>query len=72
MRGFLTILAAGLLGLCVACGSDEGDTLEQNLEQSKKTMEETYEAAREEGEGAVEAAGDAYNAVLEEGKEAAE
>ena len=72
MRGFLTILAAGLFGLCMACGSDEADTLEENLEGSKKIMEETYEAAREEGEGAVEAAGDAYEAVLEEGKKKAE
>jgi hypothetical protein len=42
--------------------------LEANVEQSLETEKETYEKKRAEGEGVVEAAGDAYEAVLEEGK----
>lgn len=66
MRETFTILAAVLVALAVGCGSDEANTLEGNVEQSKKVMEEGYDAARAKGQDAVEAAGDAYNDVLDE------
>jgi len=43
-----------------------GEKLEENVDRSNEILEETYDKARAEGEGAVEAAGDAYNAMLEE------
>jgi hypothetical protein len=42
------------------------EMLEDNVEQSTKDMKDTYDAKRAEGTSAVEAAGDAYEAVLEE------
>jgi hypothetical protein len=42
------------------------ETLEGNVERSAKIMQDTYDAEREAGEGRGEAAGDAYNAVLDE------
>jgi hypothetical protein len=45
--------------------------LEGNVERSSETMKKTYKEKRAEGEGRVEAAGDSYEAVLEEGNEKA-
>ncbi|RLA58437.1 MAG: hypothetical protein DRR04_10940 [Gammaproteobacteria bacterium] len=51
----------------------EAKELEGNVEESVEIMEKTYKEKRAEGEGRVEAAGDSYEAVLEEGnKKAAE
>jgi hypothetical protein len=49
-----------------------GEEVEENVEHSEKLMEETYESEREAGTGSVEAAGDAYEAVLEAGREKAD
>jgi hypothetical protein len=54
-----------------AAGKDverAADTVRGNVENSADTMAETYDKEREKGEGRVEAAGDSYNKVLEEGK----
>ncbi len=66
-------------GLATGCGEAEkggekaaadvesaGDTAASNLERSADTMKETYDEKRKEGEGRVEAAGDAYNEMLED------
>lgn len=64
------------VGIALACG-DRGDgtraeieqaakTLDDNVERSLQVGEETYDAARAEGENDVEAAGDAYDAILAE------
>ena len=42
------------------------DVAETNIENSEEIMEETYEASRAAGEGPIQAAGAAYNAVLDE------
>ena len=42
------------------------DVAETNIEHSEEIMDETYEASRAAGEGPIQAAGDAYNAVLDE------
>jgi hypothetical protein len=47
------------------------EELEENVEHSEELMEETYDKERKEGAGVVEAAGDAYEAVLEAGSEKA-
>lgn len=72
------ILAVAWFG--VACGDESGEGvaaeatdavekaakgLEENIEKSNRVYEETYDEARERGEDAIDAAGDAYNAVLE-------
>ena len=51
MRLALTLAAAGLAALAIGCGGDDTGSVEANLEESEKTMEETYDAAREKGEG---------------------
>jgi hypothetical protein len=48
------------------------EEIEDNVENSEKLMEETYDKDRAEGEGVVEASGDAYEAVLEAGREKAD
>jgi len=48
------------------------EEVEANVENSEKLMEETYDKDRAEGEGVVEASGDAYEAVLEAGREKAD
>ena len=78
----LSLLFAGLLALGVAtgCGETEkeaekaaaelekgAETAAANVERSAETMKETYDEKRAAGEGRVQAAGDAYNEVLEEG-----
>jgi hypothetical protein len=42
-----------------------GDSLRKNIDETRSAAEEAYEEDREEGEGRLEAAGDAYNAVLD-------
>ena len=64
-----TLQAGGHLAHEVKAAAEEA---EGNVEHSEELMEETYDKAREEGEGRVEAAGDAYNAVLEAGREKAD
>lgn len=71
-------LAVGLgLGVAVGCGDsgkledaaekveETARELEENVGNAAETMEDTYAEKRAEGEGRVEAAGDAYNEVLE-------
>ena len=41
------------------------EELSENVENSARVYEETYDAARERGEGAIEAGGEAYEAVLD-------
>ncbi|MDE0886643.1 MAG: hypothetical protein OSB70_14040 [Myxococcota bacterium] len=48
------------------------DELEDNVEHSEELLEDTYDEDRKEGEGTVEAAGNAYEAVLEAGREKAD
>lgn len=81
MRSFLPTLAAAFAAIAIACGNQDSaestagrvaEELEDNVEQSAETMKDTYDEARQQGEGAVEAAGDAYNKVLEEGAEKAD
>ena len=72
-----SLLAAALLGGCGDAGEqraasgleDAGTTAAGNVERSEKIMADTYDEERKQGEGAVEAAGDAYNAVLDAGRE---
>jgi len=74
---FAALLAATVLGGCGdadeqrAVGELEaaGKTAAGNVEHSDKIMADTYDEERKQGEGAVEAAGDAYNAVLDAGRE---
>ena len=49
----------------------EVEVLEKNVETSNEIMEKTYEEKRAEGEGRIEAAGDSYNAVIDEGRKKA-
>lgn len=53
-----------LVPLISAC-RDESRELTENVEESARVYDETYDDARSEGENAIEAGGDAYNAVLE-------
>jgi hypothetical protein len=45
-----------------------GETLEGNVERSAEAYEDTYREERAAGEDAVEASGEAYDAVLDEAK----
>jgi hypothetical protein len=58
--------AAALEKQAAGAAREAGETLEANTERSAKIMKETYDEQRKAGEGAVTAAGDAYEAVLEE------
>jgi hypothetical protein len=49
-----------------ATAKEVGKTLEENEERSAQAAEDTYREQRAAGEGAVQAGGDAYQAVLEE------
>lgn len=73
-KGALTFGSAALIALATACsGGDDvkgvAAELEANAERSGQVMKDTYEKDRAEGEGRIEAAGDAYNAVVDEGRE---
>jgi uncharacterized protein HemX len=48
------------------------EDLEARVERSAEIMEDSYDDSRAQGEGRIEAAGDAYDAVLEEPHEQAE
>jgi len=69
-----TAVEAGKSKLDAAENTARADAkkLEGDVEKSSKTMEKTYKEKRAEGEGRVEAAGDSYEAVLQEGNEKAE
>jgi hypothetical protein len=54
----------GIAGAAGQAADDVADTARANVEESTRTAEETYDAARKSGEGVVDAAGDAENAVL--------
>ena len=72
-----SLLAIALLGACSDSGEqraaseleDAGRTAVGNVERSEKIMADTYDEEREKGQGRVEAAGDAYNAVLDAARE---
>jgi hypothetical protein len=49
-----------------ATADSAAKTLDDNVERSLQVGEETYDAARADGENDVEAAGDAYDAILAE------
>jgi len=62
-------------GVALGCGDQAGNDasqLEENVADSIELQRDTYAEKRAEGEGVVEAAGEAYEAVLEEGREKAE
>ena len=48
---------------------ETADELAENVEHSEELAKKTYEADRKQGEGRVEAAGNAYEAVLEAGRD---
>ena len=48
------------------------EELEENVEHSEELLEKTYDEDRAEGEGRVEAAGNAYESVLEAGRKKAD
>jgi len=54
-----------------AAAEAEVEVLEKNVEASSEMMKKTYEEKRAEGEGRIEAAGDSYNAVIDEGRKKA-
>ena len=76
---FSTVLCATLAVMVVsACSSGDEQSIEAavktaegNVEESGRIMKETWEEDRAEGEGVVESAGNAYEGVLEEGREKA-
>lgn len=49
----------------------DAEQLEENVEDAAAVTKATYDAERAAGEGRVEAAGDAYTAVVEEGRKKA-
>jgi len=48
------------------------EEVEANVKHSEELMEKTYDEERAKGAGRVEASGDAYEAVLEAGREKAD
>ncbi len=70
------MLALGGLSACTASEREEVEAgareLGDNVEESGRIMKDTWDKDRAEGEGAVESAGDAYEGVLEEGREKAD
>ena len=70
------MLALGGLSTCSASEQEEAEAgarqLGDNVEESGRIMKDTWDKDRAEGEGAIEAAGDAYNAVLDEGRKKAD
>ena len=71
-RAFQSMLAVCSLLVAFACSDTNGqdpsiaDEAAANVENANELMEETYKKSRAEGEGRIEAAGDAYNALLDE------
>jgi|ETNmetMinimDraft_24_1059892.scaffolds.fasta_scaffold43094_2 hypothetical protein len=75
---FSTVVCATLaLASVSACSSEEqsvqagAKTVEGNVEESGRIMKETWDEDRAQGDGVVESAGNAYEGVLEEGREKA-
>lgn len=77
MFALASLLAAAFLGACSDSADrrtesdleEAGKTAVRNVERSQKVMADTYDEKRKQGEGRVEAAGDAYNEVLDAGRE---
>ena len=55
--------------LLVGCGDSGEESAVRNVERSEKIMADSYDEERKQGEGRVEAAGDAYNEVLDAARE---
>lgn len=80
VRAVCLCFAVAAAGLAVGCGQDEAreeikeaaEVVGERPKDAIRVYEETYEEDRKKGEGRVEAAGDAYEAVLEVPKERAE
>lgn len=75
LTGLALILAPGLAlaGHHLANEAEAAaEEVADNVENSEELMEETYDKDRAAGEGRVEAAGNAYEAVLEAGREKAD
>ena len=82
MRSRTRFILSALIVLALAFGFAPGvawaedneveeaaEELEENVEHSEELLKKTYDEDRAEGEGRVEAAGNAYEAVLEAGRE---
>ena len=80
VRGYRLCFALAAAGLAIGCGQDEArkdvkhaaEGVRENAKDATEVYEETYKEDRKKGEGRVEAAGDAYEAVLEVPKERTE
>jgi hypothetical protein len=80
VRGHGVWVAAALAAVALGCGEREvhkdaeeaAEALRDNPPEAAGVYEETYEQKRKQGEGRIEASGDAYDAVLEVPKERAE
>ncbi len=59
------IRQGGALAAAESGVKDVAEKLEKNVENAAKVAEESYDSARKKGEGRLEAAGEAYNAVLD-------
>lgn len=74
IRSPIALLLIATAALGAACRDERpaeraveagAEKLSENVDDSAGVYDETYDAARERGEGAIAAGGDAYNAVLE-------
>ena len=71
-RVFESTLAVCGLVFLFACSDTSGqgpsvaEEAAANIENANELMEEQYKKSRAEGEGRIEAVGDAYNALLDE------
>lgn len=70
MRELVHATAIATLLFAAACSQEQSaeavaEDLADNVERSAEIEKDTYDEARERGEGAVQAAGEAYEAVLE-------
>lgn len=65
-----SLIAAFALGIGTGCGDGESAARDAagNVENAGKTLSDTYERDRKKGEGAYDAAGDAYDELLEAGE----
>jgi hypothetical protein len=76
-RIFQSILAVCSLVFAFACSDTSGqgpsvaEEAAANIENANELMDEQYKKSRAEGEGRIEAAGDAYNALLDKNLEKA-
>ena len=71
MIGSLFVALVGTVALGCEQADDEARQIEKNVEHSVELNRETYEEKRAAGEEPIEAAGEAYEAVIEEGREKA-